>query len=63
MSDFKAKMYQIHSPIDLLSLFKAPTSKGRDREEGGKGNGGEKKKERSWSKGRKERGTDLPDQR
>ena len=56
MSDFKAKMHQIrfllelcprscwgslHTPPDLLAVFKGPASKGSDRIEGREGEGGE----------------------
>jgi len=60
ISDFKAKMYQIHfrlgsggaysAPLDLLAGLRAPTSKGRRREGEGVG-------ERRDGKGRGGEGT------
>jgi len=48
MSDFEAKMHQIRFPLglrpdppNLLAVFKRPTSKGRERERGERGRGGE----------------------
>jgi len=53
----------IYPFLDLLAVFKGPTSNGSDRGERRKGNGrGEREegKERSW--GGEERGRDLLDQ-
>jgi len=77
MSDFKAKMHKIRFPPGLrprprsgslqrspdpLAGFKGPTSKGREKEEGGEGRG-RKGKEREGGregKGRKGEGQAFP---
>jgi len=64
MSDFKAKMHKIRFPLGLrlrftplgkltalprpLAVFKGPTSKGREGEEGGEGKGREQEGEGAW---------------